>query len=92
MADDVWGWCEKTGRRGRTVTVKIKWADFQQSTRSQSFPSPIGSRAKLRDAGLGLIRSVFPPPKGVRLVGVTLSNLSEGRQIEAEDLLELGMG
>jgi DNA polymerase-4 len=31
MADDVWAWCEKTGARARTVTVKIKWADFQQS-------------------------------------------------------------
>lgn len=37
MADDVWAWCEKTGRRARTVTVKIKWADFQQATRSQSY-------------------------------------------------------
>ncbi|HTK35513.1 MAG TPA: DNA polymerase IV [Caulobacteraceae bacterium] len=74
MADDVWNWCEKTGRRGRTLTVKIKWADFQQSTRSQSFPLPIDSRERLHEASLGLIRSVFPPPKGVRLVGVTLSN------------------
>ena len=74
MADDVWAWCEKTGRRARTATVKIKWADFQQSTRSQSFSSPIDSRARLHEASLGLIRSVFPPPKGIRLVGVTLSN------------------
>ena len=90
MADDVWAWCEKTGSRGRTVTVKIKWADFQQSTRSQSFASTIDAREKLHDASLGLIRSVFPPPKGVRLVGVTLSNfatVSPGR--DAGDLLGL---
>ena len=36
MAGDVWAWCEKTGFRARTVTVKIKWADFRQSTRSRS--------------------------------------------------------
>jgi DNA polymerase-4 len=76
MADDVWAWCEKTGARARTVTVKIKWADFQQSTRSQSLPRPIDSRGALHDAALGLIRSVFPPAKGVRLVGVTLSNFT----------------
>jgi DNA polymerase-4 len=75
MADNVWAWCEKTGGRGRTVTVKIKWADFQQSTRSQSLPTPVASRATLHEASLDLIRSVFPPPKGIRLVGVTLSNL-----------------
>jgi DNA polymerase-4 len=76
MADDVWAWCEKTGQRGRTVTVKIKWADFQQSTRSQSFPRAVDSRQTLHEVSLGLVRSVFPPPKGVRLVGVTLSNFA----------------
>lgn len=74
MADEVWAWCEKTERRGRTVTVKIKWADFQQSTRSQSFASAIASRARLHEASLHLIRSVFPVARPVRLVGVTLSN------------------
>ena len=38
-ADDVWAWCEKTGAFGRTVTVKVKFADFHQVTRSRSFPS-----------------------------------------------------
>jgi DNA polymerase-4 len=74
MADDVWAWCEKTGARGRTVTVKIKWADFQQSTRSHSEASPLDSRARLHAASLALIRSVLPAPKGIRLVGVTLSS------------------
>jgi hypothetical protein len=74
MADEVWAWCEKSERRGRTVTVKIKWADFQQSTRSQSFASPIAGRVQLHEASLALIRSVYPLPKKVRLVGVSLSN------------------
>jgi len=78
MADDVWAWCETSGQRGRTVTVKIKWADFQQSTRSQSFAQPISNREQLHEASLGLIRSVFPPPKGIRLVGVTVSNFAPG--------------
>src|ERR1700735_5351563 len=74
MADDVWGWCEKANARGRTVTVKIKWADFQISTRSRSEQMTIQTREKLHKLALGLIRSVFPPLKGIRLVGVTLSN------------------
>jgi DNA polymerase-4 len=76
MADDVWAWCEKTGGRGRTVTVKVKWSDFQQSSRSQSLAHPVDSRAALHQASLGLIRSVFPPAQGIRLVGVTLSNFA----------------
>ena len=66
MADDVWAWCEKANSRGRTVTVKIKWADFQISTRSRSMELAIQSRHGLREVALDLIRSVFPPPKGVR--------------------------
>ncbi len=75
MADDVWTWCEKANARGRTVTVKIKWADFQISTRSRSMEMTIQTREKLHKIALDLVRSVFPRPKGVRLVGVTLSNL-----------------
>jgi DNA polymerase-4 len=88
MADDVWAWCEKTDRRGRTVTVKVKWADFQQSTRSQSYSRVLGSRAELHVASLALIRSVFPLSKGIRLVGVTLSNFAgETSGTEPSDLL-----
>ena len=89
MADDVWAWCEKTGERGRTVAVKIKWADFQQSIRSRSLASPVASRAALHEASLGLIRSVFPLSKGVRLVGVTLSNFTRRGVSVAQGALPL---
>ena len=69
------------------LTVKIKWADFQISTRSRSLEMTIQTREKLHQVALDLIRSVFPPPKGVELVGVTLSNFrsqtlhSEGAEL-----------
>jgi DNA polymerase IV len=85
MANDVWAWCEKTGPHGRTVTVKIKWADFQISTRSRSMEIPIQTRERLHQVALDLIRSVFPPPKGVRLVCVTLSNLRSQTASEAAE-------
>jgi DNA polymerase-4 len=74
LADKVWGWCEKAQAFGRTVTVKIKFADFQQATRSRSAPGPVSDREHLRRLGRDLISSVLPSPKGVRLVGVTVSN------------------
>jgi DNA polymerase-4 len=86
MADEVWTWCEKANARGRTVTVKIKWADFQISTRSRSMEMTIRTQEKLRELALGLIRSVFPPPKGIRLVGVTLSNFQAQSGSEAVEL------
>jgi len=90
MADDVWAWCKKTGARGRTVTVKIKWSDFQQPTRSQTLALLIASLATLHEASFGLIRSVFPPPKGIRLVGVTLSNFVAVEQ-QPENTLPLDL-
>jgi DNA polymerase IV len=86
MADDVWAWCEKANARGRTVTVKIKWTDFQISTRSRSMEMAVQSREKLNQVALGLIRSAFPAPKGVRLVGVTLSNFQSQSGSEAAEL------
>jgi DNA polymerase-4 len=89
MAADVWGWCERTGSRGRTVTVKIKWADFQQATRSRSVVGRVGSLEALTAVALDLVRSVYPPRMGIRLVGVTLSNLEQAATIEPEPELAL---
>ena len=74
MADDVWAWCEKADSFGRTVTVKIKFGDFRQITRSRSFPNPVDSHASLHEASLELLRSIYPLELGIRLVGVTVSN------------------
>jgi DNA polymerase IV len=77
MADDVWAWCAKSSAFGRTVTVKIKFADFRQITRSRSFSAVVNCKDHLRRASLDLVRSVFPPDKGIRLVGVTVSNFDK---------------
>jgi DNA polymerase-4 len=86
MANDVWAWCEKANSRGRTVTVKIKWSDFQISTRSRSMEMTIQTREKLHQVAIELIRLVFPPRKGVRLVGVTLSRFRSQAVGEAAEL------
>lgn len=85
MADDVWAWCEKAQSFGRTVTVKVKFADFRQITRSRSYPVAVATQAQLRQTSLDLIRTVLPPPKGIRLVGVTVSNFDSGAE-EAPEL------
>jgi DNA polymerase-4 len=90
MADDVWKWCEKTQALGRTVTVKIKYADFQLATRSRTFDTPVNSREALHAASLQLVRSVYPLSKGIRLVGVALSSFGARDEAPTEQLsLEL---
>ena len=79
MADDVWGWCEKAQSFGRTVTVKIKYADFRRATRSRTLHAPVASQSELRDVSVALVRMVYPVTIGIRLVGVTLSKFQSGR-------------
>lgn len=86
QADDVWGWCEKAQAFGRTVTVKVKFADFQLITRSRTQPRIVDTQADLRDASLALIRSVLPTEKGIRLVGVTVSNFERPVGADGEAL------
>jgi DNA polymerase-4 len=86
MADEVWAWCAKAKAFGRTVTVKVKFADFHQVTRSRSFSGPVTNHDLLRQTSLDLIRSLFPPSQGIRLVGVTMSNFPEEHEPSDEDL------
>ena len=74
MVDDVWAWCEKANAFGRTVTVKVKFADFQQVTRSRSFAMPIARHDLLLQASVELMRTLLPTAKSIRLLGVTVSN------------------
>ena len=63
---------------GRTVTIKVKYADFQQVTRAHSAPEAVSSADDLLRRSLSLLAPLFPPPKGIRLLGVTVSAFDEG--------------
>jgi len=69
----LWEAYTKSGQAGRTVTVKVKFADFQQITRSRSLTEPIASRDALDATSFDLLRPHFPPRVPVRLLGVTIS-------------------
>ena len=76
LVDKVWQDCQNTGVRGRTVTLKMKFADFQIITRSRSGLLPISDRATLATIGTEILAAQFPMRKGVRLLGISVSSLS----------------
>jgi DNA polymerase-4 len=84
----VWRYCESNQIRARTVTLKVKYADFQQITRSRSTIAPITTHRMFEDLAYRLLEAIFPTPKGIRLLGITLSSLREDTT-EAEDLFSL---
>jgi DNA polymerase-4 len=75
LIDKVWRHCEATGNRGKTVTLKVKFSDFEIISRSQSYPEPIADHDELARASISLLQKSMPLPKAVRLLGVSLSSL-----------------
>jgi DNA polymerase-4 len=77
ISHTVWRRIEQKGIVGRTVTLKVKYQDFRIVTRARSLDRPIAGREEFLDIGCGLLRTLLPPPRGIRLLGLTLSNLAE---------------
>lgn len=86
IIDKVWRYCDQTGVRGRTVTLKVKYADFHQITRSRTLSGPVENRAILEAASFELLTALLPFPKAVRLLGVSLSTLNTDEDAEAQQL------
>ncbi len=75
LVEKVWRHCDAHGLRGRTVTLKVRFGDFSQFTRSRTGP-PVGDHETLERASLALLEGIFPLSKGVRLLGVTASGFT----------------
>ncbi len=60
---------------GYTVTLKVKYADFVQITRSRTLDHPLTGLKEMLRLLSGLLRKTEAGPRPVRLLGVTVSNL-----------------
>jgi len=76
LIDKVWRHCEDKGTRGRTVTLKVKFCDFELITRSRTLARAIGGRDELENVAIDLLRMLFPMQKPVRLLGVSVSGFA----------------
>ena len=84
LIDKVWRHCEDKESRGRTVTLKVKFNDFEIITRSRSVPVAVASREDLERLSIVLLQNEMPVPKPVRLLGVSLSLLQGDDQEESQ--------
>jgi DNA polymerase-4 len=90
LVDKVWSYCGGKGVRGRTVTLKMKFADFRIITRSRSCAVPVSDHSTLASISEDLLAAQFPLRKGVRLIGVSLSSLcADGAQDDLQMALAL---
>ena len=63
--------------KGRTITLKVKYSDFKQITRSFSFARPVADFETLFDTAVDLLVKSDITDKKVRLLGISMSNFGE---------------
>ena len=71
---------------GRTVSAKLRYADFSIRTRSTTLPAAVDEAEIIGDVACGLLdRGLRDRPGALRLVGVGVSSLSPFRQLTLEE-------
>lgn len=68
---------EKYQLKGRTITVKIRYSDFKQITRSRSFQQPLNDYETITSTAKELLASTGLENKKIRLLGITVSNFGD---------------
>jgi DNA polymerase IV len=86
ILSELWRRMEKSKTFGKTVTLKIKNSDFQQITRSKTAQGSITSEQVIGNVAYELLNNLLPFDKGVRLMGVTISNLDFEEELVGKQL------
>jgi len=92
IAEKVTERLERNKLKGKTLTLKIKFNDFKQITRNQSFATPIADYFSIYAAAKELLLKAEMNGKSVRLLGISLSNFGNTVQLSKfvnPDQLEL---
>jgi DNA polymerase-4 len=75
VADKVVARLKENRRRGHTLTLKVKYANYRQITRSRTFIEPISADAPILDWAKELLLEHLDRSQPVRLLGIAISNL-----------------
>jgi DNA polymerase-4 len=95
IAETVYQRLERHQTGGRTITLKVKFANYQQITRSRTVMTLIDEVATIVLLAQELFEAVELEGRNVRLLGISLSNLScEERSfgaLRSESLIQLAL-
>jgi DNA polymerase IV len=72
------------GRVGRTVVLRLRFADFSRATRSHTLPKPTSNTATILATARGLLAAATPliERRGITLVGVAIANLDDDHAVQ----------
>ncbi|HUH84466.1 MAG TPA: DNA polymerase IV, partial [Stellaceae bacterium] len=92
LADRIGTRLRAKSKAGRTVTVRVRFADLNSATRSLTLDGPVGATAILAEIAVELVRTVLadhPREKTISLLAISVSHLEERRDLQLE--LPLGL-
>jgi DNA polymerase-4 len=92
LADRIGSRLRAKSRPGRTITVRVRFANLRSVTRSVTVPAPVSATAILAEIAEDLVRKVLADhfdEKTISLLAISVSNLEERWQIQRE--LPLGL-
>jgi DNA polymerase-4 len=71
-------------RVSRTVTIRLRYADFSRATRSHTLPYATAQTSAILATARGLLATAMPTiqRQGLTLLGVALGNLADGRAVQ----------
>lgn len=81
IADILWPRVERANVRAKTLTLKFKYSDFEQHTRSSTINGYFSSKNKLISESIKLLNKDEGFSKGIRLLGLTLSNFIQDEMV-----------
>ena len=92
LADRIGSRLRAKSRFGRTITVRVRFADLRSVTRSLTLPAPVSATASLAEVAEDLVRGVLashPREQTISLLAISVSNLEQQAAIQLE--LPLGL-
>jgi DNA polymerase IV len=86
LVDRITGRMRAAGRPGRTVTLRLRFADFSRATRSQTMPGETLATQKILQVARSLLVEAQPliATRGLTLIGVAVGNLSTNDFVQLE--------
>ena len=92
LADRVGSRLRAKSRLGRTVSVRVRFADLRSVTRSVTLPAPVSATAILAEIAEDLVRCALadhPDEHSISLLAISVSNLEQHSVMQLE--LPLGL-
>jgi DNA polymerase-4 len=92
LADRIGARLRAKARPGRTVAVRVRFADLRSVTRARTLPSPVSATSTLAEIAEELVCAALadhPAERSISLLAISVSNLEESAVVQLE--LPLGL-